>query len=53
VITLVLELNEVTGILKVLNDLPTSSGAWPLVQKIEKQAAPQLQKAEDGIGLTD
>jgi hypothetical protein len=42
VIRLELDLAEVNGILKVLNELPTSSGAWPLVKKIEEQAAHQV-----------
>jgi hypothetical protein len=44
VIRLELDLAEVNGILKVLNELPTSSGAWPLVKKIEEQAAPQVEE---------
>jgi hypothetical protein len=45
-ITLELTVDEVNGILTVLNDLPTKTGAWPLVKKIEEQAAAQLP-AED------
>ena len=37
-ITLSLDINEVQGILKVLGDLPTSSGAYPLAMKIKEQA---------------
>jgi hypothetical protein len=42
-ITLELTVDEVNGILTVLGDLPTKTGAWPLVKKIEEQAAAQAQ----------
>jgi hypothetical protein len=45
-ITLQLEIEEVNGILQCLGQLPTSSGAWPLVVKIKEQAAPQVPKEE-------
>jgi hypothetical protein len=45
-ITLQLEIEEVNGILKSLGQLPTSSGAWPLVVKIKEQAEPQVPKEE-------
>jgi hypothetical protein len=45
-ITLNLTIDEVNGILTVLGDLPTKTGAWPLVQKIQEQAAEQVP-AED------
>jgi hypothetical protein len=41
-ITLSLEIEEVNGILQCLGQLPTSSGAWPLVVKIKEQAEPQV-----------
>jgi hypothetical protein len=41
-ITLKLTVEEVNGILKTLGQLPTSSGAWPLVVKIKKQAESQV-----------
>jgi len=49
-ITLELTLDEVKGILTVLGDLPTKTGAWPLVKKIEEQAEAQLpaEEASDG-----
>ena len=31
---------------QVLGDLPTKSGAWPLVMKIKEQAEPQVPKPE-------
>jgi len=45
-ITLNLDINEVQGILKVLGDLPTSSGAYPLAMKIKEQTEAQLPKEE-------
>jgi hypothetical protein len=45
-VKLELTADEVQGILQVLGDLPTKTGAWPLVKKIEEQAAAQLP-AED------
>ena len=43
-ITLTLTRDEVQAILQVLGQLPTSSGAWPLVVKIKEQAEPQVPK---------
>ena len=37
-ITLTLSVEEVNAILQTLGQLPTSSGAWPLVVKIKQQA---------------
>lgn len=42
VIQLVLSAEEVQGIINVLNQLPTSSGAWPLVVKIKEQGEQQV-----------
>ena len=39
--------DEIGFILQVLGQLPTSSGAYPLVQKIQQQAEPQLKKDEE------
>ena len=49
-ITLTLTVDEANAILGVLGQLPTSSGAWPLVVKIKEQAEAQLPKdaAEEG-----
>jgi hypothetical protein len=44
VINLNLTTEEVNAILQVLGQLPTSSGAWPLVVKIKAQAEPQVPK---------
>ena len=41
-----LSVEEVNGILQTLGQLPTSSGAWPLVVKIKQQAEQQLPKEE-------
>ena len=47
-ITLTLTIEEVNAILHTLGNLPTSSGAWPLVMKIKEQAEPQVpSQAED------
>lgn len=48
-LTLTLSLEEVKAILQVLGQLPTQSGAWPLMKKIDQQALeqiPQEPKAE-------
>lgn len=37
-----LETNEVQFILNVLGELPSKSGAWPLIVKIKEQAEAQL-----------
>ena len=46
-IKLELFIEEVNGILKTLGQLPTSSGAWPLVVKIKEQAESQIPKDEN------
>jgi len=46
-IKLELTVEEVNGILQTLGQLPTSSGAWPLVVKIKEQAEPQVPKAQE------
>lgn len=46
VITLELDQNEVEAIITVLGDLPTKSNAWPLVVKIQQQAAPQIPQED-------
>lgn len=47
-IKLELTVEEVNAILQVLGQLPTSSGAWPLVVKIKEQAEPQVPQPENG-----
>ena len=46
-IKLTLTVEEVNGILATLGQLPTSSGAWPLVVKIKTQAEAQLPEGKD------
>lgn len=46
---LTLTVDEVNGILQVLGDLPTKSGAYPLVIKIKEQAEPQIPKEEPKV----
>lgn len=46
-VTLKLSIQEVNGILQTLGQLPTSSGAWPLVVKIKEQAEIQVPKEKE------
>jgi isocitrate dehydrogenase kinase/phosphatase len=46
-INLALQLDEVNAILQVLGDLPTKSGAYPLVLKIKEQAEQQVKVDEN------
>jgi hypothetical protein len=46
VISLELSVEEVNAILGVLGDLPTKTGAWPLIVKIKEQAEPQIEPEE-------
>jgi hypothetical protein len=41
-IELKLHIEEVNAVLQTLGNLPTSSGAWPLVVKIKEQAEAQV-----------
>ncbi len=41
---------EVTAILQVLGQLPTSSGAWPLLVKIDAQVKAQTEQKETDNG---
>ena len=45
-ISLELTTDEVNAILQVLGDLPTKSGAWPLIVKIKEQAESQVEPEE-------
>ena len=45
-ITLDLTTEEVNAILQVLGELPTKTGAFPLVVKIKEQADAQTKKVE-------
>jgi hypothetical protein len=46
-IELKLNVDEINAVLHTLGNLPTSSGAWPLVVKIKQQAESQLPKEEE------
>jgi hypothetical protein len=46
-ITLKLSVEEINSILHVLGDLPSKTGAWPLIVKIKEQAESQLPKEEN------
>lgn len=43
-LTLKLTVEEVNGILQVMGDLPTKTGAYPLVMKIKQQADAQVEQ---------
>lgn len=45
-IKLELEVEAVNDILTVLGQLPTASGAWPLMQRIRAQVEVQLEPVE-------
>jgi hypothetical protein len=47
IIKLELTVEEVNAVLNVLGELPTKTGAFPLVVKIKEQADSQLPKKED------
>lgn len=46
-ITLNLEIDEVNGILQILGELPTKTGAWILLAKIKEQADPQVPVSQE------
>lgn len=48
-ITLNLTVEETNAILQVLGDLPTKTGAWPLIVKIKGQAEAQMKATEDVV----
>jgi hypothetical protein len=43
-ISLKLSIEEVNSVLQVLGELPSKTGAWPLIVKIKEQAEKQLPK---------
>ena len=45
-LNLKLTVEETQGILNVLGDLPSKTGAWPLIVKIKEQAEAQLPKED-------
>jgi hypothetical protein len=46
-ITLTLTLDEVNGVLAGLGELPSKTGAWNLIVKIQEQAQPQIPAPEE------
>jgi hypothetical protein len=48
-INLVLEFEEVNGLLNLMGKLPTETNVWPLANKIRSMAEAQLPKPEEGI----
>ena len=53
-IKLTLNIEEVNAVLQTLGQLPTSSGAWPLVVKIKQQAEAQVPAAaQETVGEQD
>jgi hypothetical protein len=46
-IGLKLSVEEVNSVLQVLGELPSKTGAWPLILKIKNQAEEQLPKQEE------
>jgi hypothetical protein len=46
-ISLKLAIEEVNSVLQVLGELPSKTGAWPLIVKIKNQAEEQLPKQEE------
>jgi hypothetical protein len=48
-IKLDLTVEEVNAILQTLGQLPTSSGAWPLLLKIKEQAELQVPQQDDAL----
>ena len=48
-INLTLNVDEINAVLQTLGNLPTSSGAWPLVVKIKEQAEAQIPAAAQEV----
>jgi len=46
-ITLDLHVEEVNSLLGVLGELPSKTGAWPLMMKIKQQAEPQVAPVDE------
>ena len=45
-LNLTLTVEEINAVLQTIGQLPTSSGAWPLVVKIKQQAEAQMPQQE-------
>jgi hypothetical protein len=53
-IKLELSVEEVNAVLGVLGDLPSKTGAWPLIVKIKEQAEAQVEQPQDEpAGITE
>ena len=48
-INITLNVEEINAVLQTLGNLPTSSGAWPLVVKIKQQAEAQVPAATQEV----
>lgn len=46
-ITLSLTIEEVNSVLAVLGELPSKTGAWPLIVKIQNQAKEQVPETQE------
>mgnify|MGYP006893319983 CR=1 FL=1 len=44
-----LEANEVQFILNMLGELPSKSGCFPLITKIQEQAQPQVEPPKEEV----
>lgn len=49
-LTLKLTVEEINSVLQVLGELPSKTGAWPLIMKIKQQADAQVPKQEEQKG---
>jgi len=45
-INLILDIEEVNGLLNLIGQLPTSTNVWPLANKIRSMAEAQMPQAE-------
>lgn len=45
-LTLTLSVDEVNAILQVLGELPSKTGAWPLIVKVKAQAEAQVKQPD-------
>ena len=48
IITIQLTVEEINGVLQTLGQLPTSSGAWPLLMKIKVKAKAKARRTQAG-----
>jgi hypothetical protein len=52
-IQLSLEVEEVNALLNVLGELPSKTGAYPLILKIKEQGEAQVQAAPETVEVTE